>query len=207
MFTVMALFACAWGLLLPYYNDQKIPASAELFAAYSGFLFVYVGGLLMLQAQSDLKNEDHEKIVPWQIIGLWLLIIIAVPSLPSIPMPDKPIPLFKTRDQVYLVFGTILDIVGFIAIAVGVRNLLGEKAYATIGVVLLGYSALDIGYTYWGFCRGPERVMPDVFAYGFAAAKIVFTLVFGCLIAHYGMPQATRERGSSYWVRRYFGLV
>jgi hypothetical protein len=206
MFTVMALFTCAWGLLLPYYHEATIPASAELFAAHTGFLFVYVGGLVMLQAQIDYRHGDNNHIVPWQITGLVLLLVIATPSLPKIDTPSWKFDFFGVRDQLQLTIGTVLDIVGFFAIAIGIKRLLGNKPFAAIAVILVPYGLLDVGYTIDVFSQPAPRLMSPLYAYGFAISKVAFTLVFGCLVAHYGMPDNVRAAGPVNWIQRFFGI-
>jgi len=52
LFTVMALFACSWAVLLPYYGMPDSVGRAELLSALGGFLSVYTGGLLMLHART-----------------------------------------------------------------------------------------------------------------------------------------------------------
>lgn len=44
LFTVMALFACSWAVLLPYYGVPDNIGRAELLSALGGFLSVYTGG-------------------------------------------------------------------------------------------------------------------------------------------------------------------
>src|SRR3984893_16202381 len=66
LFTVMALFACSWALLLPYYGVAQNVERLEILGAFSGFLSVYIGGLLMLQAEHEQRQHDkahHDQIV------------------------------------------------------------------------------------------------------------------------------------------------
>src|ERR1700680_1276571 len=71
LYTAMALFACCWAILLPYYIPGTVQQS-NLFRAISGFLLVYIGGILMLEAQPHSAQPNHDSIVPWQAAGLWL---------------------------------------------------------------------------------------------------------------------------------------
>src|SRR5947209_4743451 len=78
LFTVMALFALGWALLLPYHVGTG--SGVELLPAFNGVLFVYIGGLLILDHNLRDANKDNDHIVWVQNLALVLLCAIAAPS-------------------------------------------------------------------------------------------------------------------------------
>src|SRR5438876_517316 len=75
LFGALALLALAWAFLLPYYSTKL---DSELLPAYNGFLMVYIGGLLALEAKA--RQIDHTSVAMFQSAALWLFLLIAVPS-------------------------------------------------------------------------------------------------------------------------------
>jgi hypothetical protein len=86
LFTVMALFACNWALLLPYYGMPAHVPRPELLSSLGGFLSIYAGGLLMLHAHQP--HAPAPDVVTWQVIGVNLLLLVAVESALAIPGPQ-----------------------------------------------------------------------------------------------------------------------
>src|SRR5947199_7243769 len=76
LFTVVALFACNWAVLLPYYGLPTNVPRPELLSALGGFLSIYAGGLLMLHAHQP--RGPAPDVVTWQVIGVNLLLLVAV---------------------------------------------------------------------------------------------------------------------------------
>ena len=87
MFTVMALFACSWILVLGIYEQKEAENKlASLMADIASFLDVYIGGLLILEGQIDEQNRAM-RVVWLQRWALWLLLFITVPR--AFPFPQK----------------------------------------------------------------------------------------------------------------------
>src|SRR5437870_12846917 len=82
----MALFACNWAVLLPYYGMPADVPRPELLSALGGFLSIYAGGLLMLHAHQP--HGPAPDVVTWQVIGVNLLLLVAVESALAIPGPQ-----------------------------------------------------------------------------------------------------------------------
>src|SRR5687767_14588895 len=119
MFTVMALSAFMWTMLLGYY---EVGETSERWETLTGFLLVYIGGLLMLEA----KHSAKDGIVLAQHIGVWLLPLIALPAALKSPHGD----LFAlSQRQTELLMGTVIGVAGFWVTALGVRRLCGEFAF------------------------------------------------------------------------------
>src|SRR5262245_44600933 len=119
LFTVMALFACSWAVLLPYYGTPDSMGRAELLSALGGFLAVYAGGLLMLHARAP--HEPAHDVVPWQVAGMYLLWVIVAQSALQIPGPPGGHLFGLSLHQTELGIGLVLDLAGFAAIGLGMQ--------------------------------------------------------------------------------------
>ena len=127
LFTVMALFACSWAVLLPYYGMPDSMGRAELLSALGGFLAVYAGGLLMLHARAP--HEPAHDVVPWQVAGMYLLWVIVAQSALQIPGPPGGHLFGLSLHQTELGIGLVLDLAGFAAIGLGIRQAAGRPAF------------------------------------------------------------------------------
>lgn len=197
LFTVMALFALAWALLLPYYGSAGAQQS-ELLPAFNGFLMIYIGALLSLQA-----NVEHNRIVPWQIIGLNLLLFVFVPSLLEIKLPSGARIVRLSSTQIELSVGTLLSVIGYVSIVFGINKLCSRRPFWLIVIIVVPYAALELIFTYFDW---HNEGMSDVFKYLFAGAKLLFTLVLSSIVAIAGMSEYDRLGGWSYWIIRFFGF-
>jgi hypothetical protein len=198
------LFALIWALLLPYY-DKGVPMPSELFAAYGGFLLVYVGGLLALEA--TIVDATHtETVDSIQKVGLWLFLIIASPTVWSLTSPNGGISL--TRPQQEILVGTLLTVAGFASVAYGFWRLCGRMLGVTLALFLTIYSATEIAYTIisWPPQSGLAPPMPEYLRVIFGIAKLVFTGFFCYCVSRTAMTEKEYSKGFGYWLLRFGGF-
>jgi len=205
LFTVMALFACSWAVLLPYYGTPDSMGRAELLSALGGFLAVYAGGLLMLHARAP--HEPAHDVVPWQVAGMYLLWVIVAQSALQIPGPPGGHLFGLSLHQTELGIGLVLDLAGFAAIGLGIRQAAGRPAFRVLAPILAVYASAEVAFTVQSW-NAPQTIgpFPALYAYLFAALKIVYTLIFGTLVGHIGMPERDRRGGVLHWILIFFYL-
>ena len=195
LFTVMALFACNWAVLLPYYGMSANVPRPELLSALGGFLSIYAGGLLMLHAQQP--HGPAPDVVTWQVMGVNLLLLVAAESALAIPGPQGAHLLGLSHHQTELAVGLLLVVAGFVAIAKGMKDFAGTLAFCVLAVILTGYTALEAKFA-WQEWENPETTaIPELYLYVFAAAKIIYTVTFGSIIAYKGMTDQDRADPAS----------
>ena len=204
LFTVMALFACNWAVLLPYYGMPANVPRPELLSALGGFLSIYAGGLLMLHAHQP--HGPAPDVVTWQVIGVNLLLLVAAESALAIPGPQGAHLFGLSHHQTELAVGLVLVVTGFVAIAKGVKDFAGTLAFCVLALILAGYAALEVKFA-WQQWQNPETTtIPDLYLYVFAAAKVLYTLTFGSIVAYKGMTDqdrtdpATGRRRIGHWI-------
>ena len=190
LFTVMALFACNWAVLLPYYGMPADVPRPELLSALGGFLSIYAGGLLMLHAHQP--HGPAPDVVTWQVIGVNLLLLVAVESALAIPGPQGAHLFGLSHHQTELAVGLLLVIAGFVAIAKGIKDLAGTLAFCVLAVILAGYAALEAKFAWQEWENVGTTVIPELYLYVFAAAKIIYTVAFGSIVAYKGMTDEDR---------------
>jgi hypothetical protein len=207
LFTVMALFACSWAVLLPYYALPDSIERAELLSALGGFLAVYTGGLLMLHARTP--GEAAHDVVPWQVGGVYLLWVIVGESALKIPGPEGGHLFGLSTHETELSIGLLLDLAGFTAVALGIRHAAGRSGFRVLAPILVAYALAELGFTVqsWG---APQTIgaFPALYAYLFAGLKIAYTLIFGSIVGYIGMPEKDRQMpgGVLHWVLIFFYL-
>jgi hypothetical protein len=206
LFSALALLACGWALLLPYYSTN-VPS--ELYAAYGGFLLVYIGGLLALEA-NEKKGVTHDhSVVVLQQAALALLLVIAAPSGFALRGPDNQTVFGLTILQSEILVATLLDITGYVSAAYGLYRLSSHRLGAAFAALAVAYSLLEIAYTvrYWPPSNGAEvEAMSASFRYALAAAKVLFTGAFASSVAYQGMKPDVRNAGLGDWVLRFINL-
>jgi hypothetical protein len=211
LFTVMALFACSWAVLLPYYAMPEGVEKPELLSALGGFLSVYAGGLLMLHAQliqqppPQQKSQQARDVVSWQVVAVYLLLLVAAQSALAIPAPSGPGP-GLTHHQAELVIGFLLVIAGFTSIVLGTRDVAGRRALWILIPILVCYGLLEGMFAWDQWYRDKTTEMPDVYGYLFSAAKAAYTLVFASIVAYKGMPDEDQQHLQSifHWILIFF---
>jgi hypothetical protein len=157
-------------------------------------------------------QAGHGKIVVlWQRIGLWLLLIVAAPSVPGLLGPDERAILKFNWHQADLSIRVLLGIAGFFAIALALRQFKTPAHWVTLAIVMWAMLAVamivyGISGVVWAWYSWPASSdMPPTFAYLFAVMKSIYTLAFGSIIAFHGMPTRDQELGPRHWIRLFAG--
>jgi hypothetical protein len=126
LFTVMALFACSWMLVLGGYEKVEHRELASVMSDVASFLQVYIGGLLILEGQDDHKHLP--KIAWLQRWGVWLLLLIGAPR--AIALIFFPAFLGRvinetglTDYQLSLITSAALDVISFVSVALGASRI------------------------------------------------------------------------------------
>lgn len=208
-FTVMALFACAWMLVLGYYSDKVGGATsaelADLVSDLGAFLLVYVGGLLVLETSARGQDGDETHVVTLQILALYLLLFIAAPRALEIIAPGGVKLLGVSQQNAkYFVSGAMV-VIGFVSVGLGAWRIASGVPLATFLAIVTIYALVDLyGSTYciWKECGKGGQLTP-VLALVFSALKLLFTFNFGCIVAQYGMSPDMRAAGWWYWIRHF----
>jgi hypothetical protein len=209
MFTVMALFTCGWMCVLGGYGAADERKLADLVTDIASFLEVYVGGLLLLEA--TVRDKDMPPNTSWlQTGGLALLLFIALPRQFDFPEPaarwlgTAGLSVYQAK----VLASLAMSLIGFISIAIGARGIASIASYASLIIVSVLYMSLEIArmHDIW-FAEGSHKPMSVAFIYGFGLSKLMYTVVFGWIVAKHGMPSEMRERGASYWIRRFLALA
>jgi hypothetical protein len=205
MFTVMALFACGWTLVLGAYGTPDERMLSDLITDIAAFLDVYIGGLLMAEGRAN-EAQEEARISPLQVGALILLLFIAAPRAYAITVPQGTI-FSLTLAQTKAYVSAALVTLGFGSIGLGARSISRGAPFIILATILVIYIACDVAYNlgYWPIA-GSEW-MPITAAFTFAALKAAFTLTFGSIVAYHGMSDEVRNRGPSYWVLSFFGLA
>jgi hypothetical protein len=204
LFTVIALFACVWALLLPYYGRmaQGDDTQSLLFVAFGGFLLVYIGALMKLEANRLSDNADDGHVVPLQSLGLFLFTFFVFQTGYSLYAPNRTI-FTLTPAQTEKVIAVLLDVAGYISVVYGAWALCTRSYAILLTTILIIYSGSEISYT---LLTWENQLMPDCFKYVFAAEKLIFTSVFCYAIALKGMPAPDRPKGFVIHLQKFFAL-
>jgi hypothetical protein len=204
LFTVMALFAFSWALLVDFwstYRPSDLSQRQELVGVYTSFLDLYIGGLLALYAY-DLKGDAaSHRVSQWQVWSLGLLFLVAVGR-------QFETPIYKfTPLQVSLIVGNVLGIAGFVAVASGVWALCGRIGSALLILIFSTYTISGISHTL-SYLDSPEfgdianstfvRLMQDYFPLLSVVLKLLYTCVFGLMLAYVGMDEDRRK--ARFWM-------
>lgn len=194
LFTVLAMFACSWALLLPYYaGDKEHPVNSDLFAAIGGFLLIYMGGLLMLESQTHETKDHHSGIVRWQVIGVNLLGLIAVP--PILKVAGQPLQIDMLSSGVIAIWiGLLLDAVGYTSIALGVKKLCGYRQFFLIATILFAYVALELIYILTDWTLPGHRDMGAALLFGFVVLKLLFTSILCAQVVLARLPDELKDK-------------
>ncbi len=151
LLVALVLFALNWALLLLYY----LPGAPqnEILSAYSGFVLVYVGILVLREAggreDSGASGRHWRNRVP---------LLLFRSTVGGLGIHLIALRLFH-RDQGYGTlalawWGTVLSIFGYAVIWFGVRALFSGSRRRTavavgLGALLAGYSGCELCYAVW----------------------------------------------------------
>jgi hypothetical protein len=203
---VMALFAFVWALLLPYYDAGTAPS--ELFPAYGGFILVYIGALLRREAAEEAHEEDVANII--QRLGLFLFLALASPGAIQLVSPSGGWAL--TRPQHEILLCTLINLVGYSAVAYGFWRLCGKQKGLPMAIFLVIYGLLEIWFTIVGWPSADAPPMPSYLKILFGIEKLCFTLLFCYWLSMETYTDAERQRSSGYsgpyrWIMKFMGLL
>jgi hypothetical protein len=98
--------------------------SSQLFVAYGGFILVYIGGLLSLEAAQQESGTRTVDVI--QRVGLWLFALIASPAVLKLDSGDGNSPSLS-RPQTELLLATLIDIAGYASVSYGFWQLCGKR--------------------------------------------------------------------------------
>jgi hypothetical protein len=203
LFTAMALFAFIWALTFILWGttDQFIRA---MLGVYTSFLTVYIGGLLTAHAERHRQTgETPPTPARVHIFELWSITLLVF-----VVLGRTFYPFTKLHAAHFVEF--LLGIIGFVALALGLnkaRNGQLSRAFYFLLAILVAYTIATALYLLRDFgdveelkdfVRYYEKWWPrsnDV--YCFAVLKIVFTSVFGGMIAYIGTGDTNPHKVTS----------
>jgi hypothetical protein len=173
LFTVLALFAGAWVLVMAGVDSRvQTPGStpvADRAFDVASFLLVFSGTMLAREAPPGHRLLTLQKWI--QVAALWLLFVLVVPS-------QLPIKLPLSYEQIELVIGEVLSAVGFLALALGTRAVARGPLFWLLVIVVAVYECLSLSRTIEIFTISPgtERPFMDTWElYSFIAMRFLLT--------------------------------
>jgi hypothetical protein len=194
LFSILALFSLAWAMLLPYYAE----GASESITAFSGFVFTYVG-LLLIREVEPASMPDPNAVNAVHEWSTFLLMLVLVPSglvfvatktvVPSIANPLSAL--------VPLYVGTLLSILGYVTILTGLalKGIENRQAYSVFLYLSVAYGCLELGYCITqslevrASMRTGSPIPRDIFGpmdgatrLGFAMLKIIYAALFIALV-------------------------
>jgi hypothetical protein len=207
VFTILALFALNWALLIPYYS---LPNPPELLASFAGFLLVYIGVLLRREARSNSLNENNnedsieldendnedviEKAEPsinnatiietsvhrGDRIALWLLGLLIAPSLISLPFVHQLS--FLNRSYTEPILGSTITIIGYYSLWSAMRIYSSQKFLQWVLFVIISiYSVIEVTFT--------TILVIDIYKKSGLGQSVQNTVEFWCKPPEYPMDE------------------
>jgi hypothetical protein len=211
IFSVMALLACAWALVLGYYGARlrgELNGDLQrLVTDVASVLLVYTGGLLILDTSA--KRGESRHVVPIQILALYLLLFIAAPSVIDIVGSPNGMLIGISANIAKDIVSATLVAIAFTTMGLGAYRISSGicLAFFLFGLaiygVLLGYANTRC---LWNVCSEDPQITPHL-ALAFSVLKIVVNLQFCWIVGVYGMTQPVRDAGPIYWVLHFFRLA
>ena len=194
LFTVMALFACAWLLVAgSYYNPEEQRLSepneriSDLDTDVASCLMTYIGGLLVLEVRNPKRQQAAG--VSWlQSMALLLLLVVAVAR--AIPFPFGAREIFDkaglSPHQAKVIVSVVLALIGHISVAWGVRTMCRLSTLLIFLTILLFVESSDFYFLRLALSgEGSREPMPTLFVLWFAVGKIAFAISFGLIISNF----------------------
>jgi hypothetical protein len=236
LFTVMALFACVWAHILGFYglhldninqadlatwgeNAVTKPAAVEIkqlasdlqrltdfITNIAGFLLIYIGALLMLEAREGKQLHPRRATVPLQSFALVMLLLIALPRALSIPSPDGDSP-GLTQSQVNVIVSIVVDVLACVSIVAGAWAISGGPVFALLALVMGVYGTVLVMQDLNRWESIEYFHMSNFYLYSFSGLKLACTLLLGCIVSSHGMTSEMRKKGFSHWVAHFFYLA
>jgi NADH:ubiquinone oxidoreductase subunit K len=194
LFTVMALFACAWLLVAGSYDnpeEQRLSEPNErisdLGTDVASCLMAYIGGLLVLEVPNPQRRQAAG--VSWlQCMALLLLLFVAVPR--AIPFPFGAREIFDkaglSPHQAKVIVSVVLALIGHISVAWGVRTMCRLRTLLLFLTILLVVESSDFYFLRLALSAESAREpMPALFVLWFAGGKIAYAISFGLIISNF----------------------
>lgn len=190
VFTILALFALNWAVLIPYYSE---PSPSELLDGFSGFLLVYVGVLLHRESLNPLRSiqsapntsgvsipnsgmvqtvDNSAKTFLPERIALKLLVLLIAPSALGLPFPQAVSPNILKIPYTAPIVSTFITVLGYYAVCRAIRT----------------YSSSRIG-ALW-LCA---------IAWPYAITEVIFLAYQLYVLAHPSAQNATASLTSDFW--------
>jgi len=193
LFTVMALFAGAWVLIMAAIESRsrtpELITLPDRASDVASFLLVYAGSVLA--REGSLTHSVHQGAQRWlQIAGLWLLFLLVLPSQVPLKLPLTP-------QQIDLALGELLGFVGFLSLLVGARAVASAGLFWPLFGTLLFYEYLSLARTWelWTVSAQSSRPpMPPTFVYGYVLARVLLTGLFAGIVLSHHAKTEPRER-------------
>ncbi len=124
----------------------------------------------------------------------------------AIPGPQGAHLFGLSHHETELAVGLVLVVTGFVAIAKGVKDFAGTLAFCVLALILAGYAALEVKFALEEWENPETMIISDLYLYVFAAAKVLYILTFGSIVAYKGMTDqdrtdpATGRRRIGHWI-------
>jgi len=174
LFTVLALFACAWVAIasvyeLPSPHNSTVPNAFKIpdrFSDLWSFLMVFAGAILAREGQ-----KEH-----W-FLNSRRLQVAAMSLFAALVIPRQFMPEWIQPQHAELALGTLLTLVGFLALGMGAKAVAERSHLLFLTIILVVYAALEIGRTS-ELILIERRRMSDFFMLSFAMAKLLLTPTF-----------------------------
>jgi hypothetical protein len=198
LFTAMALFTCAWMLVLGAYGAPDEPRLSDLATDLAAFLNVYIGGLLVAEAQAS-ESRRAPGVSGLQTLAMSLLLFIALPR--ALEFPDQLARVTQALigvvgldvRQTKLIVSEAMVVIGFWALWRGARDVSKQTSQLTraLAGILICYALLSAGRSA-NIWFAHERMGPG-FIYGFALAKLALTVVFSAIVVAAARVEVIRD--------------
>jgi hypothetical protein len=196
--------------------QRAVKDSSGFLIAISSFLFVFVGGLLMLEGRSTNSATRPLKVDELQFLALYLLFCVAAPRALEVPLLHFQI----NVEEMSVILDGAADIIGFVCLGVGALYIIKQSPlpdgelgsygsalkkvlFYVLVAILAFYTVLEIVYHkfIWDELQGRSEKIPDLLFYMFAVLKVLLTTVLGFIVVYHGMPREIRVKGFLHWLR------
>ena len=100
-----------------------------------------------------------------------------------------------------------IDALGFSVIAIGVRNICSRPVWWCFVLFTMLYFSIEASLDWEMWSAPAEAAISANYKFGFAACKVIYTLMLTGIVAAFGMPQADWEAGPLHWILRVAGVA
>jgi len=188
LFTVLALFAGAWVAIASVYESPAAYKSSDAnpfklpdrFSDLWSFLLVFTGALLAREGKEGHWFLNSQRL---QVAAMSLFALLVIPR----QFPPELI----SPQNAELALGTVLSLVGFLALGVGAKTVAKLSHFVVLAIILVIYAVLESGRTL-EFMLVARRPMSDFFMLSFAVAKLFLTSTFCYIVLQHHRLQSTK---------------